>query len=200
MIFDAQTYQLVESELTIYKDGKDIVIERVQFLVNETLPSGSQVAWDLSDLQGITFVDDPKVVQPEDTPQVISEQELAAHVNAYVLKTIPDGFTEEITALPNQPKDQPYAYEINYRNQANEVFGLQAVGVLQDGFVAASFYDGSYKTASGLVLYYSSSRPNNSPEGTSAMLTLPDGTSDLLISTMSREQVQALVEDMVPLK
>ena len=68
------------------------------------------------------------------------------------------------------------------------------------GFVETSFYDGSYKAANGLVLNYSSGRPQGSPEGTSGMLTLPDGTCFLLDSTLSREQVQKLVEDLVPLK
>jgi len=32
------------------------------------------------------------------------------------------------------------------------------------------------------------------------MLTLPDGTSFLIESTLSRTEVQALVEDLVPFK
>lgn len=205
MIFDAQTYRLLESETSVHKNGKDIVIERVRFLVEENLPIDTAVAWDLSDLQNVTFVDE--VQDAEEAPvsfETISPAQLAAHTNqystAYVLKNIPAGFTQEIVAVANQPADQPYTYEIHYEGSADEHLGLQAVGTMDAGFVETSFYDGSYKAANGLVLNYSSARPADSPKGTAAMLTLPDGTCFLLDSTLPREQVQALVEDLAPLK
>ena len=201
MIFDAKTYELLESQTTVFKNDKEIVIEKVRFLVDEVLPAETQVAWDLSDMQDVIFVDDdPQKVEAEVFPTTISQEELAAHPDTYVLKTIPDGFTQEIIESPDQPSDEPYRYEVNYNNAAGENFGLMAVGFMDDGFVETSFYDGSYKTSSGMVLYYSSGRPENSPEGTSAMLVTPNGVSFLVVSTMPREQVQTLVEDLVLLK
>ena len=72
---------------------------------------------------------------------------------------------------------------------------MMAVGLMDPGFVESSFYDGSYKTAAGLVLHYS---PSSDPDkGTSAMLVTPDGSSYLVGSTLTREQVQTLAEDLV---
>jgi hypothetical protein len=193
MVFNAKTYELLESQTSIIKNGKDIVINSVRFLVNEILPAGSPVTWDLSDLPGVVFVDDTSTQQAEVLPVAISEQELASHDHTYLLKTIPEGFTMEIIAAPNQPTDQPYAYEVIYKNQAGETFDMLAVGIMEPGFVESNFYDGSYKTASGLVL-------NFSPSGTSAMLTTPDGISFLVSDSISRERLEALVEDVIPTK
>jgi hypothetical protein len=208
MVFDAQTYRLLESETTVHKNGKDIVIERVRFLVEETLPVDTPIVWNLSDLRNVTIVDEVQEKPTEQAPvsfETISPEQLAVQPNlsstAYVLKKLPAGVTQEIVAAANQPQDQPYGYEIHYRDQAGEEYlGLQAVGTMDAGFVETSFYDGSYKAANGLVLNYSSSRPQGSPKGTAGMLTLPDGTCFLLDSTLSREEVQKLVEDLIPLK
>jgi len=201
MVFDAQTYQLVGSETTVYKNGREIVIEKVRFLVDEILQPGSPVDWSLSELQNATFVDE----QPEETVEtsfeVLSEQQLTERANdAYILKNIPAGFTLEIVAAADQPQDQPYAYEIHYNGPSGAHFSLQAVGVMDAGFIETSFYDGSYKSTTGLVLNYSSSRPENSEDGTSALLTVPGGTSFLLWSTLPRPEVEALVEDLIPLE
>lgn len=205
MVFDAQTYQLVESETTVYKNGKEIVIEKVRFLVDEVLQPGTPVDWSLNDLQNVTFMDD----QPQEVEDVsfetISAEQLSAHTNlysqAFVLHNIPEGFTQEIVAMSNQPTDEPYRYEIHYRNPASgAAFNLQAVGVMDEGFIEKSFYDGSYKSAAGLVLNYSSSHPEGSGNGTAGMLTVPGGTSFLLDSTLSRAEVEALVDNLVPLK
>jgi hypothetical protein len=205
MVFDAKTYQLVESETTVYKDGKEIVIEKVRFLVNEVVQPGTQVVdWSLSDLQNATFVDEKQEEMVDVSFETLSEQQLAAHANlattAYVLKNIPDGFTLEIVAATPQPQDQPYTYEIHYRSPSGVHLGLQAVGVMDAGFIETAFYDGSYKSANGPVLNYSTSTPEGSGKGTSAMLTLPDGTSFLVDSTLPRAEVQALIDDLVPLK
>lgn len=201
MIFDAETYQLVASETTVFTHEKEIVIEKVRFLVNEILSSESLVDWNLTDVQGITFVDDLQPVPEEVSFEVISEQQLAERApNAYLLKNIPDGFILEIVAVTGQPQDQPYTYEIHYRGSSQEEFNLHAVGVMDEGFIETSFYDGSYKTEAGLVLNYSSSRPENAGNGTAGMLTIPDGTSFLLDSTFSRAEVEALVENLVPIQ
>jgi hypothetical protein len=193
MIFNAQNYQLVESQTTIRQDGKDILIDAARFLVDEVLQVETHIAWDLSDLKGATLVDEK--AQPEQSaPQfgTLSEHELASRTrDGYVLKTLPAGFTLKIVAVDNQPKDQPYQFEVNYATEAGETFGLQAIGAMDPGFVETNFYDGSYKTANGMVLYYSIS-------GSSAILALPDGNCFLLTSSLTRERVQTLVEDLVP--
>ena len=195
MVFDAKTYRLIENRTTVRKDGQDIVIDEAQWLVDEVLPSGSPVAWDLSDLKGITIVDGTPSAQASPTFETLTEQELATHTKSfYTLKPLPTGYTEKITAVADQPKDQDYQFEINYTGPKGETFGLQAVGQMDPGFVASSFYDGSYKAATGLVVYYSPSHPGG---GTSAMLMASDGNGFLLISSLPREQVQILVETLV---
>jgi hypothetical protein len=198
MIFNAQTYQLLESQTSVRKDEQDIIISEDKFVVDEILPADTPVDWSLSDLKNVTFVDETVTEDPNYTPEstVLSEHELATHINAYVLKTIPEGFSLKIIMTPNDPQGQSYNYEINYENSANETFGMMAVGTMDPGFIEKSFYDGSYKTASGLTINYSPS----SSHGTNGMLTIPDGTSFLLSSSMSREEVQKLAEDLVPAK
>jgi hypothetical protein len=70
---------------------------------------------------------------------------------------------------------------------------MQAVGQMDPGFVESSFYDGSYKSANGLTIYFQPAGNN----GTSAMLVAPDGESFLLWSKLSREQIQSLVDTLV---
>ena len=111
MVFNAQTYQLVETQMSVNQAGKDVVIQSTDFLVDEVLPEGSPVTWNLSDLPGVTFVDQP--AQPAQAAQaanpgfvVISAQELAAHTQSYQLKTLPAGFTQEIVT-PSHPGSWP---------------------------------------------------------------------------------------------
>jgi hypothetical protein len=201
-VFNAQTYQLLEIQTLVHKDGNDILINSIRYLANETLPAASPVNWSLGDLQGIAFADAPKAAQGSDEVQskTISEDELEQYGEAYVLKTVPEGFTQEIILHPSPAKDQPATFEVNYTNSAKEFFGMQAVGVMDPGFVETSFYDGSYKTAAGLVLHYSPSKHDAKTGDTSAMLVAPDGNSFLVVSTLPREKVQALVEDLAPAK
>ena len=195
MVFDAKTYRLIENRTTVRKDGQDIVIDEAQWLVDEVLPAGSPVAWDLSDLKGITVVDGTPSTQTSPTFETLTEQELAAHTkNFYTLKPLPAGYSEKIVAVTDQPKEHDYQFEIDYTGPNGETFGLQAVGQMDPGFVASSFYDGSYKAGSGLVVYYS---PSHSGGGTSAMLMAPDGYGFLLTSSLPRGQVQNLVETLV---
>jgi hypothetical protein len=198
MIFNAQTYRLLESETSVRRNGRDIVINSYRFGVNEILAADSKIAWDLSDLKGIVLVDGPQAGQDDGSAvevKIVSAHELTA-VTAYVLKTIPAGFTQKIIIHNGYTQDDlPFGFEINYSNSAGESFGMQATGLMQAGFVETNFYDGSYKAASGLVLNYGMAQ-----HGTSAILTAPDGYSFLLFSSLPREQVQAWVEDLVPAK
>jgi hypothetical protein len=197
MVFNALTYNLVESETSIRKNDKDVVLNRVKFLVDEVLPAETPVMWNLSDLTQLTFVDVTPVPEVDLVPQPLTQTELTTHTKSYILNPLPEGYTVEITAMPNQPSDQPYAYEINYSNAAGESFGLQAIGTLDDGFVDTNFYDGSYKSAAGLVLHYSSSK-SAAQDGTAAILTTPDNDINfLVISSLPRAQVEALIETLV---
>jgi hypothetical protein len=127
----------------------------------------------------------------------LTEAELATHPDTYVLGSIPEGYAQIIVTATNQSANEPFTYEVNYSNETGETFGLQAVGLMDPGFVEESFYDGSYQTTAGWVLHYSSSHPSDSGS-TSAMLTAPDGISFLLWSSLPREQVQELVENIRP--
>ncbi len=204
MIFDAQTYQLLEYQTSLRKDGQDIVIDGARFLVDEVLPADSRVAWDLSDLKGIVMVDErlPEASASEEVPfETLSLDDLLQRIQTktYLLRPLPEEFTLEIVAAANQPADEPYQYELNYSRATGESFDMMAVGVMDPGFVEKSFYDSSYKTASGLVLYFSPSSNESASEGqhTSAMLVTPGGDSFLVFSSLSREQTQALVEKLV---
>lgn len=196
MVFNAKTYQLVESQTTVRKAGQDVIIDEVQWLVNEVLPADSSVAWDLSDLKGIAITDESNPVSQNPVKfETMTEQMLATRTkNFYVLKPLPADYAMTIIAVTDQPKNQDYQFEINYARSDGETLGLQAVGIMDAGFVASSFYDGSYKAASGLEVHYSPSHPNG---GTSAMLVDPEGNGFLLTSSLPREKVQALVETLV---
>jgi hypothetical protein len=51
-----------------------------------------------------------------------------------------------------------------------------------------------------LKLHYSPSSHDNQTGSTAGMLVTPDGTGFLFGSTLPREKVQALVENLVPIK
>jgi hypothetical protein len=59
MVFDAKTYQLIETREIVVKDGKEILLSATRTLADEVLASSSQVPWDLHDLQKIRIVDRP---------------------------------------------------------------------------------------------------------------------------------------------
>lgn len=58
MFFDTQTYQLLESREMMKKGDQEILLASNVYLIDELLPAGSQVPWDMSDLKGIIIVDD----------------------------------------------------------------------------------------------------------------------------------------------
>lgn len=198
MIFDVQTYALLETETTLRKDNQDVTISKAEFLVDELLPTTSTVAWNLSDLPGITIVDEaaePDTTTAQADPQPITVADVSKHAGVYLLGEVPAGFTLAVVAAPNQPTDQPYAYEATYSGPNDQSFDIMAVGTLDDGFVDQNFYDGSYKATNGLMVHYS---PSSDADSTSAMLTSPDGKLNYLIGgTFTREEVQKMVEGMV---
>jgi hypothetical protein len=199
--FDVETYRLVESRAAIERDGEEILVYSYRALVDEILPSRSDVPWDLSDLGGITIVDDPEGQYVDLLPEVISEEELASHApSAYLLETIPAGYTLEISASPKQPADQPYFFVASYRNQSDDYFVIQALGSKEVEFITEGATE-TYTTASGLVLTFMDDfKEPSGKQFTSAVLETPDGAAFLLNSTLPRETVKALAENLVLVK
>jgi hypothetical protein len=199
--FDTTTYKMVGGQTTMEKDGKELLLNSQRVLVDEILPAGSSVAWDLSDVQGITIVDDPNGVYGDLLPETITPQELAAKTQSgYLLKTIPDGFSLEITAPPKQPANEPYIYIASYRTAANDYFVIQAAGPA-DVQAMTKEADETYTTASGLVVLFI--KDISDPTGkqyTSAIVEAPDGTAFMVSSTLPRDTVKAWAEDLVPAK
>jgi hypothetical protein len=69
--------------------------------------------------------------------------------------------------------------------------------LLETNFVEEYFYDGSCKTASDLVLYFSISSSENS---TSALLATPNGNEYLLFADMAREEGINLADTLIPVQ
>jgi len=154
----------------------------------------------LSDLQGINIVDDPNgehsvpVKIPSD---VIPAEALASKTDsAYLLKTIPDGFSLAISVLPKQPANEPFFYEANYADQTGDHFIIRTFGKpLED----TAWADETYTTASGLVLHFvvQPGTPENGGEFTSALIEAPNGKTYEIDSTLPREKIKELAEELV---
>jgi len=194
--FDTESYKIVESRATVERDGEEILVHSYRVLADETLPAGSTVPWDLSDLQGVTIVDDPEGQYVGFLPEVVSEEELAKTPSAYLLSNIPEGFTLEISASPKQPVDQPFDYIASYRTEAGDYFVIQSIGSKEIKFMGEEGEE-TYTTASGLVLTFMEDIQAPDEQFTSAILETPEGRAFLLNSTLPREQVQALAEDII---
>jgi hypothetical protein len=198
--FDVDTYELVGNRVTIQKDGKELLIGSQRILVDEILPEGSSVAWDLSDLQGVNIVDDPNGQHA--LPEVISVEGLATRIpSAYLLRTVPDGFSVEVSVLPkqftNRSGNGPFYYEAGYINQAGDYFIIRAFDdkPLED----TSWADEIHTTASGLVLYFVN-QPSIDPKFTGGLMEAPNGHTYAIDSTLPRDQVKALMEELVLVK
>jgi hypothetical protein len=198
--FDVDTYELVGNRVTIQKDGKELLIGSQRILVDETLAEGSSIAWDLSDLQGVNIVDDPNGQHA--LPEVISVEALATRIpSAYLLRTVPDGFSLEVSVLPkqftNRSGNGPFYYEAGYINQAGDYFIIRAFDdkPLED----TSWTDEIYTTASGLVLYFVN-QPSIDPKFTGGLMQAPNGHTYAIDSTLSRERIKELLEDLVLVK
>jgi type II secretory pathway pseudopilin PulG len=201
LYFDVDTYQLMGSRVTIEIDGKEVLISRQQILLDEVLPVGSHIAWDLSDLQGINIVDDPNGEHsvPETlAPNIIPAKALAAKTDsAYLLKTIPEGFSLEVSVLPKQPASELFFYEAGYTNEAGDYFIIRTFTdkPLED----TSWADETYTTASGLVLYFVN-QPSTDPKFGGGLMQAPNGMTYAIDSTLSREQIKTFMEDLVLVK
>jgi hypothetical protein len=198
--FDVDTYQLLGNRVTMEKDGQELLISSQRTLLDEILPAESNIAWDLSDLQGINIVDDPKgehslPVKIHSDP--ISAEALASKTDsAYLLKTIPDGFSLEVAVLPNQPANEQFFYEAHYTNQAGDYFIIRTLGKpLED----KSWKDETYTTASGLTLYFVN-QPSTEPKFTGGLMQDPNGNTYAIDSTLSRETIKVFLEDLVLVK
>jgi len=198
--FDVDSYELVGNRVTIQKDGKELLIGSQRVLVDETLPEGSSIAWDLSDLQDVTIVADPNGQHA--LPEVISAEALATRIpSAYLLRTVPDGFSLEVSVLPkqftNRSGNGPFFYEAGYIDQAGDYFVIRAFDdkPLKD----TSWADEIYTTASGLVLYFVN-QPSLDPKFTGGLMQAPNGHTYAIDSTLPRETVRELMEQLVLVK
>jgi len=199
--FDVATYELVGNRVTIQKDGKELLIGLQRILVSETLPEGSSVVWNLSDLEGVNIVDDTNGEHSQ--PEVISAGALATRIpSAYLLRTVPDSFSLEVNVLPkqfakNRSGNGPFFYEAGYLNQAGGYFIIRAFDnkKLED----TSWADEIYTTASGLVLYFVN-QPSLDPKFTGGLMEAPNGHTYAIDSTLPRDQVKALMEELVLVK
>lgn len=199
--FDAQTYKMLGNRVTMQKNGKELLISSQKILADETLPAGTPVAWDLSDLQGITFVDDFDRQKGDLLPELITREELLAKTkNAYLLGTIPAGYILEIVAPPKQPANEPFIYIASYRTADNDYFVIQA-----GGEQPSKAYEGevdTYTTAAGLRLHFLKEfeDPASGKQYTSAFVEAPGGVVFMLSSTLPRETVKTWAEGLVLVK
>jgi hypothetical protein len=196
--FDVETYEMLGTRITTQKDGQDVLIISQQVDINETLPADSPVVWDLSDLQGITLIDDPDRQHGDLLPEVITREQLAARTStAYLLETIPNGYSLEISEPQRKAgSDEPYLYIASYRTDSNEYFVIQSD--------AGKFVDDitdTYTTTSGLILHFmrGGSEKEHQPF-VSAFVEAPNGVTFTIASLLPRETVEAWAEQLVLVK
>jgi hypothetical protein len=198
LYFDRDTYQLIGHQEMVARDGETITVSSYRQALNEILPVTANIAWNMSDLQGVTIVEDSEAEHGDQLPILISEQELATRVpNAYLLRTLPAGFKVEITAPPKFKKGEEGIYLVDYRNANDEFFHLQGGTGASEKFSASA--DEVYTTSSGLKLYFD---PPSRDEivFSSATAQAPDGTTFFITAKLPRERVKQLAEDLVRVK
>ncbi|MGH2367201.1 MAG: anti-sigma factor family protein [Chloroflexota bacterium] len=202
--FDTRTYRLLGSQYVVQRDGREIVAISHRELVWEILPAAAPVAWDLSDVPGITITDPPPGVRVDYLPEAISREALVSHTtSAYLLQTVPDGFAEEIRMTPGQPPGQPLVYAVAYRNEAGEYLLLQWGTSAPENW--AQQVEEVYTTARGLTLHFLPARTAPGPGSaertySSVHVQAPDGSTFDLTSTLPRQRIKALAEALVPAK
>jgi hypothetical protein len=203
--FDARTYEQVGYQMLLEKDGKQLLISSLKVLVNEVLPAGSPVSWDLSDLKDITIIDDPNREHGDLLPEVITPQQLAAHTKtAYLLKAVPDGYALEISEPQSKRgSTEPYTYIASYSTPNSVDFVIQSMAATESAQPSSQAGDveETYTTASGLVMYFMKESPD--PSGrqyTSALVDAPDKVTFIINSTLPREMVKAWAEQLTLVK
>jgi hypothetical protein len=197
IFFDAETYKQLGYRMTMEKDGKEILLGSQKILGDEVLPANTSVAWDLSDVQGITIVDDPERTHGDLLPEVISEEQLAAKTkNAYLLKAIPEGYSLEISEPQIKPgSSEPYMYIATYR-KADDYFVIQ-FGAGFEAKAAIQGTDETYITPNGLVLHFMEGPKNRSDKSfASALVEAPNNVTFMISSTLPRETVKQWVESL----
>jgi hypothetical protein len=201
--FDTETYQLLGNRVTMEKDGQEMLISWQRVVVDEILTEESNIAWDLSDLQGLNIVDDLNHEHDKFgavSSNVISVEDLASKTDsAYLLKTIPDGFSLEVTTQPKQAADEPFFYQANYVDQTSNYFIIRTLGKPLEG---TSKTDETYTTASGFVLYFigQPGTPAKGGEFTSTLIEAPNGKTYMIDSTLPHDTIKTFAEDLVLVK
>lgn len=151
MVFDAETYKLLEITNTAKKDGKEFTIGSTKYITNEVLPVESPVKWDFSDLTGIKLVDDLDRSKGDLLPEKITRQELASHTkDGYLLKEVPAGFELTLTAPPRQNQETTYTYIASYRNSRQDYLVIQSGDMLPEEM--ADNLEETFTTKSGLTI------------------------------------------------
>ncbi|MBN1537521.1 MAG: hypothetical protein JW908_12360 [Anaerolineales bacterium] len=163
-----------------------------------TLPVDNLVVWDLSDLKGITIVDDPNGDYGDKLPQVITPEELAAHTQGFLLDAIPEGFSLEITAPPRQDNESVYIFVASYRNEADDYFVIQSAGnIAEVRFMESEFKD-SFTTTSGLnIIYRMDGDMGDGRQAISALVTTPDDIVYSIQSTLHLDQFKEHLEHLI---
>ena len=201
MYFDSQTFQLVEQQMTIQREGKEILFYSSRQLVQETLPVTTGVAWDFRDLANVRVVDDPEGEHGDLLPAPISAEKLASRVkSAYRLRAVPEGFVMQMSAPPKSKADEPDVYAVEYRNDAGDYLHIQGGTLGADPPIQNA--DETYTTASGLVVSFVAGRERavGDKRVTYAIVQAPDGTAFELTSSLPRERAKALAEELVPVR
>ncbi len=196
MIFDAHSYQLLESSSRVEMNGQEVVIVSNRYQVSETLPAGTAIPWDFSDLKGITLIDDPSAQSGYLLPEKVPPQEMG-DLQGLVLAHTPEGFVQQVSTPGGRPDGQPLAYIATYTNSSGDFFTVQTF-TGPSSLPPALFNDETYTTAAGLVLHFSPAETK--PGGlqvTAALITSPDGACYSLTSSLPRDLVKAWAEDLV---
>ncbi|MBN2005382.1 MAG: zf-HC2 domain-containing protein [Anaerolineae bacterium] len=202
MYFDSATYNTMGTRVTIEKDGQEILIELYRVLANETLPAGSAVAWDLSDLQGITIVDDPEGARENLPPEVMSAAELGDRMpSAYLLESAPDGYTLQILTHAAPSPDEPFTYVASYNAAGNVYFTVRSMGATESEPMNEGTADEVYTTANGLELrFINTGSESKGYQYTLATCTTPAGVELVIESNLSRETAKVWAEELAPVK
>ncbi|HEX7557520.1 MAG TPA: zf-HC2 domain-containing protein [Leptolinea sp.] len=202
MVFDASTYELLETETTVKKDGNEIITNSLVFLTREALPKDARVIWDMTDLKGIKLEDDLDWTKGDLIPEKITEKELASQTStAYLLENVPQGFELTITANPNQKKNPYYLYVARYQNAAGDYFNIQSTEnepISQYKDEAQEVFD--LKDGMKAFIY---NKANDSLTGDvyqMARVKVSENATILINSTLSLEKVKSLLDGLVKVK